>query len=159
MFGEMETITTHGEDTLPDLARRYRLGYEEILRANPGVDIWLPGEGTTIVIPDQRLLPAGPREGIVVNLPEHRLYYYPGQEGRDAVRHHLPGEHRQDGLVDAAGQDGVVDKRKNPPGIRRSRCARNTRNAAIRCRPWSRPGPTIRWATMPCAWPSRPAPT
>ena len=77
MFGDIETITAHGEDTLPDLARRYGLGYEEILRANPGVDTWLPGEGTTIVIPGQRLLPPGPREGIVVNLPEHRLYYFP----------------------------------------------------------------------------------
>ena len=76
MFGDVETITAHGEDTLPDLARRYGLGYEEILRANPGVDTWLPGEGTTIVIPGQRLLPPGVREGIVVNLPEHRLYYF-----------------------------------------------------------------------------------
>ena len=63
MFGDVETITTHNEDTLPDLARRYGLGYEEILRANPGVDTWLPGEGTPVVIPGQRLLPAGPREG------------------------------------------------------------------------------------------------
>src|SRR5688572_23294618 len=77
MFGDVETITAHAEDTLPDLARRYGLGYEEILRANPGVDTWLPGEGTTIVIPGQRLLPPGVREGIVVNLPEHRLYYFP----------------------------------------------------------------------------------
>jgi L,D-transpeptidase ErfK/SrfK len=42
MFGDIETITTFAEDTLPDLARRYSLGYEEIQRANPGVDIWLP---------------------------------------------------------------------------------------------------------------------
>src|SRR4026209_970198 len=77
MFGDVETITAFGEDTLPDLARRYGLGYAEILRANPGVDTWLPGEGTTIVIPGQSLVPPGPREGIVVNLPEHRLYYFP----------------------------------------------------------------------------------
>jgi L,D-transpeptidase ErfK/SrfK len=77
IFGDTETITAFGEDTLPDLARRYSLGYEEIQKANPGVDLWLPGEGTPIVIPNQRLLPQGAREGIVVNLPEHRLYYYP----------------------------------------------------------------------------------
>jgi len=70
MFGDIETITAHGEDTLPDLARRYGLGYEEILRANPGVDTWLPGEGTTIVIPGQRLLPPSIREGIVGNLTD-----------------------------------------------------------------------------------------
>jgi L,D-transpeptidase ErfK/SrfK len=56
MFGDIETITAHGEDTLPDLARRYGLGYEEILRANPGVDTWLPGEGTPSSS-RQRLLP------------------------------------------------------------------------------------------------------
>jgi L,D-transpeptidase ErfK/SrfK len=67
MFGENETITAFNEDTLPDLARRYSLGYEEIQRANPGVDVWLPGEGTTILLPGQRLLPPGVHEGIVVN--------------------------------------------------------------------------------------------
>jgi L,D-transpeptidase ErfK/SrfK len=44
---------------------------------NPGVDPWLPGAGTPIRIPGRHLLPPGPREGVVVNLPEHRLYYYP----------------------------------------------------------------------------------
>ena len=106
MFGDIETITAFGEDTLPDLARRYSLGYEEIQRANPGVDIWLPGEGTTIVIPGQRLLPPGPREGIVVNLPEHRLYYFPKpKKGETPQVITYPGEHRQDGLEHAARQD------------------------------------------------------
>ena len=65
------------QDTLLDIARRYSIGYEEIIRANPGVDLWLPGEGTDILLPGRRILPAGPREGLVVNLPEHRIYYYP----------------------------------------------------------------------------------
>ena len=60
MFGDIETITAFGEDTLPDLARRYSLGYEEIQRANPGVDVWLPGEGTTIVIPGTAAAAARP---------------------------------------------------------------------------------------------------
>jgi L,D-transpeptidase ErfK/SrfK len=50
IFGDTEVITAFGEDTLPHLARRYSLGYEEIQRANPSVDLWLPGEGTPIVI-------------------------------------------------------------------------------------------------------------
>jgi L,D-transpeptidase ErfK/SrfK len=64
-------------DTLFDIARRYGLGFEEIMHANPGVDIWVPGEGTRILVPGRRILPPGSREGIVVNLPEHRLYYFP----------------------------------------------------------------------------------
>ena len=65
------------QDTLYDLARQYGVGSEEITRANPGVDPWLPGEGTRIVIPGRLILPPGPRAGIVVNIAEHRLYYYP----------------------------------------------------------------------------------
>jgi L,D-transpeptidase ErfK/SrfK len=77
VVGEDLHIKTRYEDTLVDIARRYSLGYEEITRANPGVDPWLPGEGTEIVVPGRRILPAVSHEGIVVNLPEHRLYYFP----------------------------------------------------------------------------------
>jgi L,D-transpeptidase ErfK/SrfK len=77
VVGSDSRIKTRFEDTLPDLARRNSLGYEEIIRANPNVDLWLPGDGTPIFLPGRRILPSGPREGIVVNLPEHRLYYYP----------------------------------------------------------------------------------
>src|SRR5579872_6071651 len=71
------SVHTVYEDTLPDLAHRYSLGYYEIIRANPGVDVWLPGAGKTVVLPGRRILPTAPHEGIVINLPEHRLYYYP----------------------------------------------------------------------------------
>jgi L,D-transpeptidase ErfK/SrfK len=69
-------IAAH-EDTLFDVARRNGVGYEEIVAANPGVDAWLPGDGTEILIPSRFILPDAPMEAIVVNLPEHRLYYYP----------------------------------------------------------------------------------
>jgi L,D-transpeptidase ErfK/SrfK len=77
VFGTDEHVKSTYQDTLLDIARRYSLGYEEIIRANPGVDMWLPGEGTDILLPGRRILPPGPREGIVVNLPEHRIYYFP----------------------------------------------------------------------------------
>jgi L,D-transpeptidase ErfK/SrfK len=77
VFGEDQTVVTVYEDTLYDLARKYSLGSEELIRVNPGVDPWLPGAGKVIVIPGRHILPPGPHEGIVVNLPEHRLYYYP----------------------------------------------------------------------------------
>ncbi|HET9864173.1 MAG TPA: L,D-transpeptidase family protein [Steroidobacteraceae bacterium] len=115
MFGEIETITAFGEDTLPDLARRYSLGYEEIQRANPGVDLWLPGEGTTIVIPGQRLLPSGPHEGIVVNLPEHRLYYYPKvKKGETPYVITYPVSIGKMDWSTPLGKTRIVDKRKNP---------------------------------------------
>src|SRR5579862_6188176 len=77
IFGEDQSVETVYEDTLYDLARKFSLGSEELIRVNPGVDPWLPGAGKTLVVPDRHILPPGPREGIVVNLPEHRLYYYP----------------------------------------------------------------------------------
>ena len=77
VVGSDEAVTSAYTDTLPDLAHRYSLGYYEIIRANPRVDVWLPGAGKRVVLPGRRILPTGPREGIVVNLPEHRLYYYP----------------------------------------------------------------------------------
>ena len=77
VIGVVTTAVAEHEDTLLDIARRYGVGYEEIMSANPGVDPWLPGAGTEVLIPSSFVLPDAPREGIVVNLPEHRLYYYP----------------------------------------------------------------------------------
>lgn len=83
VVGEHATIIAEHRDTFVALARRYDLGFEELVRANPDVDPWLPGEGTEIVLPTQFVLPNAPREGIVINLPELRLYYFPdGEEGR-----------------------------------------------------------------------------
>lgn len=86
LIGEVKRITTRYEDTLIELARKHSLGYEELLRVNKGVDPWLPGAGTQILIPGQRLLPPGQREGIVVNLPEHRMYYFPKAAKGEAPR-------------------------------------------------------------------------
>jgi L,D-transpeptidase ErfK/SrfK len=77
VVGEDQTVTTVYEDTLYDLARTYSLGSEELIRVNPGLDPWLPGAGKRVLIPNRHILPAGERVGIIVNLPEHRLYYFP----------------------------------------------------------------------------------
>jgi L,D-transpeptidase ErfK/SrfK len=80
VVGEVQFTTSRYEDTLLDIARRYDLGYDEIVAANPGVDPWLPGEGTRIVLPTQFVLPGGGREGVVLNLASKRLFYYPRPE-------------------------------------------------------------------------------
>ena len=58
------------EDTLVELARTFRLGYVESAAANPGIDPWLPGEGTMITVPTARILPRGPRERLLINLAD-----------------------------------------------------------------------------------------
>ena len=83
IVGQVQTITAKYEDTFADLGTQYDLGYLEMIAANPGVDPWLPGAGTQIVLPTRFVLPPGPREGIVINLAEYRLYYYP--KGKNVV--------------------------------------------------------------------------
>ena len=84
VIGAARIHVVEGGDTFLDLARQYDLGYNELVSANPNVDPWLPAVGAKLVIPSEWVLPAGPREGIVVNIPEMRLYYYlPSSRGRE----------------------------------------------------------------------------
>lgn len=77
LVGDQQTTTARYEDTLIDIARLHGLGFNEIRHANPKVDAWLPGAGTEIVLPMRHILPDAPRAGIVINVAEMRLYYYP----------------------------------------------------------------------------------
>jgi L,D-transpeptidase ErfK/SrfK len=77
IVGVVQTTKTTKEDTLTDVARRFNVGYEEIVRANPGVDPWLPGADKQIVVPTQYILPNAPREGVVINVAAMRLFYFP----------------------------------------------------------------------------------
>lgn len=76
IVGEIFTAKVQYNDTFDELSRRYDIGYYELVDANPHVDPWEPREGDTITIPSQFILPPGPRQGIVVNLAELRLYFY-----------------------------------------------------------------------------------
>jgi L,D-transpeptidase ErfK/SrfK len=77
LVGTDDRIRLSNEEKLFDVARRYGLGYPEIVRANPGADIWRAGGTQEILLPVRRILPPTPHDGVVINLPEHRLYYYP----------------------------------------------------------------------------------
>jgi L,D-transpeptidase ErfK/SrfK len=81
LVGEPIGMTVKYEDRFATLAVRYDLGFEELRHANPGVDPWIPGEGAHVVLPTQYLLPPGARTGVVINLAEYRLYYYPKNGG------------------------------------------------------------------------------
>jgi L,D-transpeptidase ErfK/SrfK len=81
VFGAVRIIDARHEDTFVSLARTHNVGYEELRQANPDIDEWLPGEGTKIAIPTFYVLPNAPREGIVVNVAELRMYYFPADSG------------------------------------------------------------------------------
>ncbi len=86
LIGRVKYATAGDEDTLIDIARENSLGQEEIVMANPTVDRWLPKGGTRVLIPRQFILPDAPRTGIVLNIPEMRLYYFPGGAGAVAPK-------------------------------------------------------------------------
>lgn len=77
IIGAVRSIRAEYEDTFVAIARRQNLGFNELRLANPQVDAWLPGAGTKIVLPTRYILPDAPREGLVLNIAEMRLYYYP----------------------------------------------------------------------------------
>jgi L,D-transpeptidase ErfK/SrfK len=87
VIGQVKVIYATKDDTLLDIARRHSLGYDEMVHANPGLDRWAPGEGTPVVLPTRYILPDTPREGLVLNIAELRLYYYPkaGVDGERVV--------------------------------------------------------------------------
>lgn len=113
LVGTPITITVPERNTLPleAFAAQHGLGLSNMLEANPGVDPFLPKSGTRLVIPQQLILPDTVREGIVVNVAEMRLYYYPpgsntvevlpigiGQAGRETPRNWVTAvERKQEG--------------------------------------------------------------
>jgi L,D-transpeptidase ErfK/SrfK len=115
IIGAIHMVEARHEDTLLDIARRYDIGQEQIVRANPDVDRWLPGEGTAVIIPTRYILPAAPREGMILNIPEMRIYYYPKtQPGETPVVQTYPvGIGRQDWGT-PLGLTKIVGKKKNP---------------------------------------------
>jgi L,D-transpeptidase ErfK/SrfK len=80
-IGEVRHFAVRPEDTLLDIARDADLGYTQLVTANRGVDAWKPGVGRDIVLPELYLLPSGPRQGIVINLVQQRLFYFPAAGG------------------------------------------------------------------------------
>jgi L,D-transpeptidase ErfK/SrfK len=118
LVGELQETHVQAGETLSDIARRYSVGLDELKDANPGVDPWLPSAGQRVVIPTQHLLPAGPREGIVVNLPELRLYYYPpAQPGVPRVVITYPLGIGAEGRAIPVAVTRIIEKKIDPPWV------------------------------------------
>lgn len=109
--GARQIVIARYEDTFVDLAERYDLGYQEMLDANPGVDAWLPKVGTHIQIPTQFTLPDAPKEGVVINLAELRLYYFPA--GTRLVYTYPLGIGRE-GWASPVATTRIIEKVANP---------------------------------------------
>ena len=113
LVGSTQVITVPDHNTLPleAFAAQHGQGLSNMLEANPGVDPFLQQSGTRLVVPQQLILPDTVRKGIVVNVAEMRLYYYPpgsntvevfpigiGQAGRETPRNWVTAvERKQEG--------------------------------------------------------------
>lgn len=86
VIGRPQIVFTGEADTFSYLAREYGLGYDELVAANPGVDPWLPGEATPVLLPTQYILPDVPRRGIVLNIATKRLFYFPEAAAGEPVQ-------------------------------------------------------------------------
>jgi L,D-transpeptidase ErfK/SrfK len=115
MVGGLAVISTNEGDTLPDIARHFGLGYNEITLANPAILPWTPKVGARVLLPLQFILPDAPRKGIVLNLASMRMFYYPPKQS-DTVFTYPIGIGRE-GWSTPLGQTAVVAKTVNPTWI------------------------------------------
>lgn len=115
LIGAITTVEATHEETLLDIARAHNVGFDDIVSANPDLDPWIPGEGATVVLPTRFILPRAPREGMVLNLPELRMYYYPKPvNGEAPVVVTYPISIGRMDWQTPMGQTKVVKKVRNP---------------------------------------------
>lgn len=115
LIGEIEVVAAKKEDTLLDIARESGFGYLDIKLVNPDVDTWLPGEGKQVTLPSQFILPEAQKKGIVLNVPEMRLYYYPPfRKGKARKVHTYPIGIGREGWATPYIKTNIVEKKRNP---------------------------------------------
>ena len=118
VIGDHRTYEVREGDTFIDLARFYGLGYNEILAANPGVDPWIPKVGDGIQLPTEWVLPNTEWAGVIVNIPEMRLYYFPPRRAGEGQRvRTFPVGLGRDDWRTPKGKFRVNGKTKNPTWV------------------------------------------
>jgi L,D-transpeptidase ErfK/SrfK len=123
IVGKIQTGVVQKGDNFSMIAQHYGVSYYGLVESNPSIDPDNPLPGTVLVIPSQYILPAVPRQGIVVNVAELRLYYFP--PGQSVVYTYPVGIGREDWET-PLGRLKIVQKIPNPTwyvpeSIRKSR--------------------------------------
>ncbi len=113
VIGEVTTLAADASETLLDLGRREKVGYVELALANPELDMWVPKDGVAVTVPTQYVLPNTAYRGLVLNLPEYRIYYYVDGTDGQRVTTYPASIGRQDWET-PLGRTQVVAKAKNP---------------------------------------------
>jgi L,D-transpeptidase ErfK/SrfK len=115
MVGTIAAVNTRENDTLSDIARHFGLGYNDVSKANPTVTPWTPKPGSRVLLPLQFILPDAPHKGIILNLANMRLFYYPKQQP-DKVFTYPVGIGRE-GWNTPMGLTSIVAKKANPTWV------------------------------------------
>lgn len=112
--GEIMKTQITGDETLMDVARREGFGYENVLKSNPGIDPWIPGEETVVTLPGEAILPYEAELGVMINLAELRLFhvYVTGDENVQVDIYPL-GIGRA-GRETPVGKYRIIVKKENP---------------------------------------------
>jgi L,D-transpeptidase ErfK/SrfK len=137
VVGNVTAGIVQSGDNFSTIARRYDVGYYELVEANPDIDPESPPPGSVLIIPAQFILPTAPKSGVIINLVEMRLYYFPankkqvyifpvgiGREGWEtplgmmSVIEHipLPTWHPPETIREARAKEGVFIPKVVPPG-------------------------------------------
>ena len=115
MVGQLRHLIIGRDTTLSDEARNHNVGFNEIRLANTGVDPWLPQNNSKILLPTQHLLPDAERKGIVLNVPEMRLYYYPEPvDGQVPIVITHPISIGRGDWETPLGKTRIINKKENP---------------------------------------------
>ncbi len=77
LIGEVSNAIVQEGDNFNTIAHRLDVGYMELIEANQGVNPDKPIPGTVLIIPSRYILPNTLRRGIIINLAEMRMYYFP----------------------------------------------------------------------------------
>jgi L,D-transpeptidase ErfK/SrfK len=112
LIGTLAALQIEAHDTLPDIARHFGLGHNEIISANPGVDPWLPEAGSRILLPLQFIIPNVPQRGIVLNLANMRMFYFPADGSKNISTY--PVGIGRDGWNTPQGITHIISKTKHP---------------------------------------------
>lgn len=101
-------------ESLIEIARKFGLGYNEIVDANPMLDPFIPGTGSSVNIPTEWILPdVKKHEGIVINLSEMRLYVF-SPKGRVSSVSTFPIGIGSEGNETPLGYFNVIEKILKP---------------------------------------------
>ena len=141
VVGAVRIVAPSGSNTLLDIARHFDVGVDEMAWANPGMSLWTPG--SRVVVPGRFILPPPPWQGIVVNIPQRRLYFFPAVrrgEARQVITY--PVSIAREGWSTPLGASRIVAKYKDPGWlVPKSIQAEHLRDDGVELPTYFPPGP------------------